>query len=193
MLALTIQEQLTGEGIDATVKERKIKMIAMDLDGTLLSSDKSLGEISKRVLTKLYNKGVIITLSTGRVFHHAQPVSKLLSLPAHLICVDGAYILPLTYNEPITKPFSSVQLKALLGLLHNHLSHLYLILKDQIWCRDCKAAHKQIYGWGHRLVGSELNLSPDLEVLQIIYLYRTTEAVKLHQALKSKIPALSGT
>lgn len=46
----------------------KIKMIGLDLDGTLLNSKKELTEYSKEVLRKAIDQGVIVLVATGRPF-----------------------------------------------------------------------------------------------------------------------------
>lgn len=170
--------------------ERKVKMVALDLDGTLLSSDKTLGALSKEILTGLYEKSVHITLSTGRAFHHTQHVSALLGFPVHIICVDGAYILPLGYKEPILKPFPAGLIRQILDLLKNDLPYVYLFTKDQIWCRNCQEINEQIYGWGNQLFASELDLTGDLQILQIVYINTATEADALHQRFRKEMPSL---
>ena len=42
------------------------KLIAIDLDGTLLNSDGIVSEVTKSHLQKLKEKGYIITIATGR-------------------------------------------------------------------------------------------------------------------------------
>ena len=46
----------------------KIKAIALDLDGTLLTSDKKISDINKEVLKYLENRGVKIFIVTGRTY-----------------------------------------------------------------------------------------------------------------------------
>lgn len=171
--------------------EQKIKMIALDLDGTLLSSAKTLGGLSKKVLTKLYEKGVNITLSTGRAFHHTQHVSALLGFPVQIVCVDGAYILPLKYKNPILKPFPGKLIRQIISLLRSHLPYVYLLTEDQIWCQDCQKVNKQIYGWGNQLFTTEPDLTEDLQVLQAIYINTTPEADTLYRLLREEIPSLA--
>lgn len=43
-----------------------IKMIALDLDGTLLTSDKTISKRNENALKKLHNSGIKIVLCTGR-------------------------------------------------------------------------------------------------------------------------------
>ena len=54
----------------------KIKAIALDLDGTLLTSDKKISDINKEVLKYLENKGVKIFIVTGRTYISAKPDRK---------------------------------------------------------------------------------------------------------------------
>lgn len=170
--------------------QRKIKMVALDLDGTLLSSDKTLGALSKEILTRLYKKGIHITLSTGRAFHHTHHVAALLGFPVHIVCVDGAYILPLGYKDPILKPFPTGLIREILELLKDDLPYVYLFTKDQIWCRNCQEVNEQIYGWGSQLFSSELNFTADLQILQIVYINTAAEADALHQLLRKEMPSL---
>jgi Cof subfamily protein (haloacid dehalogenase superfamily) len=171
--------------------EQKIKLIALDLDGTLLSSAKTLGGLSKRILTKLYEKGVNITLSTGRAFHHTQHVSALLGFPVHLICADGAYILPQKHKDPILKPFPAELFRQISKLLRSHLPYVYLLTEDQIWCQDSQKANKKIYGWGNQLFTTGPELIHDLQVLQVIYINTTPEADTFYRFLKEKMPLLA--
>lgn len=48
---------------------KDIKLVAIDLDGTLLGSDKKIPEKNKEVLEKLQQKGMKIVLATGRPFN----------------------------------------------------------------------------------------------------------------------------
>ena len=43
-----------------------VKMIALDLDGTLLRNDKSIDPSSAEVLRRAQEQGIIITLASGR-------------------------------------------------------------------------------------------------------------------------------
>ncbi len=69
-----------------------IKLLALDLDGTLLNSR---GEISLKnieAIQKAEEKGVLVTIATGRRFRDALPVAIQLKLNAPVICHNGALI-----------------------------------------------------------------------------------------------------
>ena len=46
----------------------KIKLVAMDLDNTLLDSNKQISEHTKEVLKEAIRQGVYIVPATGRIF-----------------------------------------------------------------------------------------------------------------------------
>ncbi len=46
----------------------KIKMIGLDLDGTLLTSDKRLLPFTRQVLTEAIERGILVLMATGRPF-----------------------------------------------------------------------------------------------------------------------------
>jgi HAD superfamily hydrolase (TIGR01484 family) len=69
-----------------------IKLLALDLDGTLLNSR---GEISNKNLEAIQRaevQGVLVTIATGRRFRDALPVARQINLNAPLICHNGALL-----------------------------------------------------------------------------------------------------
>ena len=48
---------------------KDIKLIALDLDGTLLGSDEKLVSKNKKIIKKLHEKGIKIVIATGRPFN----------------------------------------------------------------------------------------------------------------------------
>lgn len=62
-----IHDKVTGKVlVQDRVKSWNIKMIILDLDGTLLCSDKSISEYTSSVLEKCKKKGVKIAIATAR-------------------------------------------------------------------------------------------------------------------------------
>ncbi len=69
-----------------------IKLLALDLDGTVLNSR---GEVSERNLSALRqaeDRGVYVTIATGRRFRDARPVAFQLGLNAPIITHNGTLI-----------------------------------------------------------------------------------------------------
>ncbi|MHB1420118.1 MAG: Cof-type HAD-IIB family hydrolase [Bacillota bacterium] len=70
----------------------KIKLIAMDLDGTLLSSDLAISPRTKQVIKKVREKGIHVTIATGRMFTSALVYAEELDLDVPLITYQGALV-----------------------------------------------------------------------------------------------------
>src|SRR5690554_4520852 len=91
-----------------------IKLIAADLDDTLLDENAKLSEENKRVIAQAMDQGVIFTLSTGRMFQSAAPFVRELGATDDLpiICYNGALIKRLSgetlHEETLAPELSSM-------------------------------------------------------------------------------------
>jgi Cof subfamily protein (haloacid dehalogenase superfamily) len=69
-----------------------IKLLTLDLDGTLLNSSGQIPEANRQAIRQAEEKGVLVTIATGRRFRDAQPVGIELGLNAPLITHNGALL-----------------------------------------------------------------------------------------------------
>jgi 5-amino-6-(5-phospho-D-ribitylamino)uracil phosphatase len=69
-----------------------IKLLALDLDGTLLNSRGRIPEANKIAIRRAEENGVLVTIATGRRFRDAQPVGLELELNAPMLTHNGALI-----------------------------------------------------------------------------------------------------
>jgi Cof subfamily protein (haloacid dehalogenase superfamily) len=69
-----------------------IKLIAMDIDGTLLDSQGQVPEKNAQAVAEAAARGVEIVLVTGRRFDFARPIADALPCDLHLIVSNGALI-----------------------------------------------------------------------------------------------------
>ena len=72
--------------------ENKIRLICIDMDGTLLDSNHVVSERNKEALRKAKNLGVTIAISTGRLFCSAKYYSELIGIDTAVLASNGAYI-----------------------------------------------------------------------------------------------------
>lgn len=70
----------------------RIKLIAVDLDYTLLNSEFELSQRNKDAIARARHCGVVVTLATGRMHVSAMPFANALGLSGPLITYNGAYI-----------------------------------------------------------------------------------------------------
>lgn len=69
-----------------------IKLICVDMDGTLLDNNHNVSEENKKALIEAINKGIIVAITTGRLFTSARHYSDLIGINAPIISSNGAYI-----------------------------------------------------------------------------------------------------
>lgn len=69
-----------------------IKLLALDLDGTLLDSRGQIPESNRAAIHSAEGTGVLVTIATGRRFRDARPVGLELELNAPLVTHNGALL-----------------------------------------------------------------------------------------------------
>ncbi len=85
-----------------------IKLLALDLDGTLLDSRGDITAKNIEAIRQAEEIGVLVTIATGRRFRDALPVADQLKLNAPVICHNGAL---LKYAESLETVAVSILLK----------------------------------------------------------------------------------
>ena len=75
------------------------KLIAIDIDGTLLNSKSELTEKTKRVLREASEKGIYIVLTSGRLTNTVKMFCDEIGADKYLIAENGATIINLQTNE----------------------------------------------------------------------------------------------
>lgn len=68
------------------------KIVASDLDGTLLTSDHKITPFTKQVLTQLHQQGTDFIFATGRHHIDVANMREKLGIPAFMITSNGAHV-----------------------------------------------------------------------------------------------------
>jgi Cof subfamily protein (haloacid dehalogenase superfamily) len=69
-----------------------IKLLALDLDGTLLNSSGKVPEPNRLAIRAAEDAGVLVTIATGRRFRDGRPIGLELELNAPLVTHNGALL-----------------------------------------------------------------------------------------------------
>jgi Cof subfamily protein (haloacid dehalogenase superfamily) len=82
------------------------KLLALDIDGTLLSSKHKIPKNVNKALNEAREKGAVVTLATGRFYGSALRVAKNAGVNAPIVANDGAqiqnvYTGDLIYFKPV--------------------------------------------------------------------------------------------
>jgi Cof subfamily protein (haloacid dehalogenase superfamily) len=79
----------------------EIELIALDLDGTLLSSDETISAANRTAITRALTAGIRVVLVTGRGVDTPIRVSRELGLNLPVICCHGALTKDFGTNETL--------------------------------------------------------------------------------------------
>src|SRR5579859_249228 len=69
-----------------------VKLIALDIDGTLLDSRWQVSEANRQAIAEAARRGIEVALVTGRRYDFAMPVANKLDAPLTMIVNNGALI-----------------------------------------------------------------------------------------------------
>ena len=94
---------------------KQIKIIALDLDGTLLDSNKNLSERNYNALKKAAEKGIEIVPTTGRFYGMLPKVVKDLPFVNYVITVNGASIYDVREDRNVFE--ANIPLQTALGVM----------------------------------------------------------------------------
>lgn len=111
----------------------EIKAVALDLDGTLLTSDKKISDINKEILKYLENRGVKIFIVTGRTYVSAKPFAQELGIDSSIIAYNGAKVVDYKNDKIIFElPLEEKYSKKVIELAKNRGFHINLY-QDNKW------------------------------------------------------------
>jgi len=69
------------------------KLLAIDLDGTLLNHEGEAADEDVQAIKKLKARGIKVTILTGRLYSGTQPTAELLGIEGPVGCADGSHVV----------------------------------------------------------------------------------------------------
>ncbi len=75
-----------------------IKLIALDMDGTLLNMEGTISDVNRELIAQALDKGVYVVLSTGRWLESCYPYAESLKLDSYLVTCNGGEIWTVDKN-----------------------------------------------------------------------------------------------
>ncbi len=117
-----------------------IRIIALDLDGTLLDSQKRLSDVNRDALAAAARQGVLIVPTTGRFFGMMPPTVRDLPFVRYAITINGAQVYDRETDAALIR--EEIPLETALAVMETLDRH------DVIY--DC---YRQNWGWmtaGHQ-------------------------------------------
>lgn len=81
----------------------KIKLVALDIDGTILNSRGKLSSHTRNVVKKVRERGIYVVLATGRRLKRTIPLLQVLDLQLPLVVHNGAVIFRQSPKKTLLK------------------------------------------------------------------------------------------
>lgn len=130
----------------------KIEAVIVDLDGTLLSSEKTISDYNRSVISKLEENGVKIFIATGRPFASAKKYKEMSGLKTSCVCTNGAILIDGITEEIIYElPLEENVVEKVVSMAREMGIH-YNMFKNEIW-------YVEKYGEGHDIYERESGLT----------------------------------
>ncbi|MDR0649205.1 MAG: Cof-type HAD-IIB family hydrolase [Synergistaceae bacterium] len=168
----------------------QVKLIATDLDGTLLDSTGRIPERNLRALREAMARGVAATICTGRMLRSARQFAEQIGINIPLVCYNGAMLA-----QPDGHPAWSLTLdmglaKELLAMCLERRVHVQSYVGDDLYVRDADAAvfrdYVKYFGVSGSVVGDDI-FNPPASPTKLLAMAETEEgAIALEGDLKER-------
>jgi 5-amino-6-(5-phospho-D-ribitylamino)uracil phosphatase len=123
-----------------TMKESKIppqiKLIALDMDGTLLNSKGDIPEENRAAIKEAKEKGIEVILSTGRSRLTAGDHADSLELNSYLITVNGSEIFGPDGESILRAPVDSNVMEWMWNLSQTHKTNFWATSCERVWMNE---------------------------------------------------------
>ncbi|XKF66706.1 Cof-type HAD-IIB family hydrolase [Virgibacillus necropolis] len=113
--------------------EKQIKLIALDMDGTLLTSDEKVTERTHKAIQQAMEKGVHVVISTGRWLGSCYPYAESLGLQSYLVTSNGGEIWTMEKELIERHTVDPVLMEKLWDLGKRYDMGCWMIATDAVW------------------------------------------------------------
>ncbi|CAG7618670.1 5-amino-6-(5-phospho-D-ribitylamino)uracil phosphatase YcsE [Paenibacillus solanacearum] len=146
------------------------KLIALDMDGTLLNPNKEISEQNRLWIARAIESGVRVTLATGRPISDASAFAQDLQLDTPLVINNGSEVWSLPDK-----------------LLARHILDSHLV--SRILTEVLPAYADQVNFWSHTVEGrvNKTNLPEDVHSLRWLQLGLSSKNIGLLQEIRSEL------
>ena len=137
----------------------KYRLIAIDLDGTIINKEGGIFPYAKKAIRRAVDIGMKITIATGRMYRPSNRFAKELGLSAPIICYQGALIQePCDGSVLWHKPLSLDTAEEVINKIRQTGVQQYVYIDDEIFVEEIT----EIALWYAKRNNVKLNLVADL-------------------------------
>ncbi|MDD4801832.1 MAG: Cof-type HAD-IIB family hydrolase [Syntrophomonas sp.] len=167
-----------------------IRLVALDLDDTLLDSGLKISADCVRAIQKIRSQGVAVTISTGRMYRSALPYAQQLEIDVPLITYQGAWVKNSTSGEVMyCKPVPKTLAAEVIKYFKDTGVHCHSYYNDQLVMETLSAEgieYSQLAGVGAILIDDLLTGLKTEDAMKIMAVsHDEHRLLDMEQALKS--------
>ena len=141
-----------------SVMKEKIRLIALDLDGTLLNSEKKITEETRKTLLRAAEEGIYICIASGRRYEDVERLSQELLPGQPVICANGAAAyLSEPYECVYCETLEQKELRGVIGVLEKEKVFYQVYVDDgSVMLSTRKSVYSYANYNGFKLSGDEM-------------------------------------
>jgi Cof subfamily protein (haloacid dehalogenase superfamily) len=143
----------------------KYKIVAVDMDGTLLNDDKNITDDNIAMISRVINKGVKFVISSGRIPAGLKFYENTISKNQPMICCNGAIILDHDKNIIYSKSIDKKQLLEVVDVLKEKKdTYFHFYDENSIYSEQFKFSMESIHNFNKNIDEKfriEVKLVPD--------------------------------
>jgi Cof subfamily protein (haloacid dehalogenase superfamily) len=110
-----------------TMKKEMIKLVLIDIDGTLVGDNKQIPERNHQAIQAIIQKNIKVTLVTGRSFHSSMDVIHAITEDVPVVFQNGAFIYRPQIDLVLRKEYLNPEIANFL-VEQGRINQLYTIL-----------------------------------------------------------------
>jgi Cof subfamily protein (haloacid dehalogenase superfamily) len=109
------------------------KLLAVDVDGTLVRRDGSIHEADLHAIRRLQAAGIPVTIATGRLYSGTRSIARKIGVAGPIACVDGSHIVHTEGDAHLfSRTISGAEADLLRTISERHAAACFLFAQDTI-------------------------------------------------------------
>lgn len=116
--------------------EKNIKLIALDMDGTLLNEELDISQKNQQTITKAQESGIHVVLSTGRTIMTCKGYADSLDLSSYLVTANGSEIWHTTGELIDRVLLTNEQMELMYDLSKKYETHFWAASTKHVYRND---------------------------------------------------------
>src|SRR5690625_964697 len=146
---------------------RTIKLIALDMDGTLLNDDGVVTPYTHDVIQAALQQEIHVVLTTGRPLPMCSTFAEELNLSSYIITSNGAEIWTRDHKLIEYEPLEVKKVETLWKLGHKHGLHMWMVAADRLFVDAKRPKYFDDHSWSKIGYGN-LTESVKSELLSVL-------------------------